>query len=781
MNDTCFHCNDPIPENLNLTVEYQGDRKPVCCVGCQSVAQLILNGGLSAYYAHRDAPAERPDRVADDSAVFDDAAFQAAFCQPCQGSLVEASLLVDGINCAACAWLIERHLGAIDGVDQVRVNVARKRLVLRFNVKSVKLSRIVSSLSDIGYQVSPWSETSLEALSAEQGKRLLFKLGLAGIAFLQVMMFAVALYAGDYSGIDASHQSLMRWFSLAISVPVVLYSASPFFIGALSAFKARSLTMDVPIAVAIALAWSASIWATVTRSGEVYYDSVVMFTFFLLAGRYLEHLALHKEHGERGRLSSWLPDRAYHQERGWVPALSIVVGDVVRVSAGDPFPADGMIISGQTHADESLLTGEHKPIAKSLHDEVLAGTVNVDSVVEVQVTATGEQCGAGRIHQLLVDAMDAKPPITQLVDRISGWFVGSILLIASVTYWVWYQTEPNHALWVALSVLVVTCPCALSLATPVALTSSVHGYRDRNILVSNTSAIPELGGIQTVIFDKTGTLTLGRPSVVRVNNLSAFDSDYLFSVAAGLEAFSNHPIAKAFNAASPIPFASAEVVVGKGVEGRLEDDHWQIGRPLWLDSSSNSTADVALARNGVILIEYFLEDEIRQGGRDAIEQLKSLGVEVKLASGDKLDSVTTTATYLGIEDFKSECTPEEKYQWLLSLQKMGRRVMMVGDGLNDVPVIGAANVSVAMASGAGLARCHADVIVMDERLDAFPEMIRFARRTQQKIIQNLAWALGYNALALPLAVMGFVPPWAAAIGMSASSLVVVLNALRLSR
>jgi len=781
MTNHCFHCNDAIPEGIRLSVTYEGEARSVCCAGCQSVASLILDGGMSAYYQHRESPAERPVDERSDLAVFDDLSFQSGFCTASGTSELESVLLVDGITCAACAWLIERHLSGLPGVLSAAVNVSRKRLVLKIDTKRLKLSAVVASMSDIGYQVSPWSENSLEALSAEVGRRLLFKLGLAGIAFLQVMMFAVALYAGDYSGIDESHQSLMRWFSLAISVPVVLYSASPFFIGAISSFKARALTMDVPIAVAITLAWSASIWATITNSGEVYFDSVVMFSFFLLAGRYLEHLALHKEHGEQAKLSSWLPDRANHCERGWIPSQTLVVNDIVRVAAGDPFPADGIVTQGRTHADESLLTGEHLPIDKAEGDEIHAGTVNVDSAVEVRVTAVGEQCGAGRIHQLLLDAVDAKPPITQLVDRISGWFVAAVLIVALLTYVGWLFIQPDHALWVALSVLVVTCPCALSLATPVALTSSVHGYRSRNMLVSNTAAIAELAEVDTIIFDKTGTLTLGRPSIVRSINHSDYSDAQLLSVVAGLEAYSNHPIAKAFSSPTPVDFSHVEVNVGNGLVGDFEGNEWQVGRPGWIDSNFTSSAQVVLACNAKIVAEYFLDDKLRDGARESMSELRALNIDVKLASGDRAESVINVAKTLVISDFRSECTPEDKYHWLQSLQSQGHKVMMVGDGLNDVPVIGAANVSVAMASGAGLARCHADVIVVDEQLSAFPKMIRFAKRTQRKILQNLAWALGYNALALPLAVMGFVPPWAAAIGMSASSLVVVMNALRLNR
>ncbi|RMA81398.1 heavy metal translocating P-type ATPase [Umboniibacter marinipuniceus] len=786
MATSCFHCNEAVPPGTDLFVTFDNVSQPVCCAGCQAVAEMILDDGFAAYYKHRDEPAIRPDEHRFDWAIFDDAAFQKDFCRQIEDGTTRVDLLVEGITCSACAWLIEKRLSQTQGAANSQVITASHRLRFTWDPSRSKLSTILQALSALGYRVRPWNEENAAEHFAVELRSLLFKVGLAGIAFLQVMMFAVALYAGEMSGIDDSHRSLMRWFSLAISIPVVFYSAEPFFSGAYRALKGRSLTMEVPVAIAISLAWGASIVATFTNSGEVYFDSVVMFVFFLLSGRYLEHRAQHRERQTLFSLAAWLPSSALRFVDGgfqWVPTMAIREGDLLQVLKGETAPADGVLSSDSAHMDESLLTGEHLAVRKHPGDRVFAGTINTGESFSYRMDTPTEQSQAAKINELLGAAANEKPPITQLVDRIAGGFIASVLIIAAASYWYWSVSAPQDAFWIALSVLVVTCPCALSLATPVAITSSILGFKKQGVLVTQARSLQALDRVDTIFLDKTGTLTTGELRVASAEILSSvFTQDLVLDIAAALERESSHPIASAFNTRpTNISPDNLEVIIGEGVRAQVDGQEWRIGKPSFCDPAATSEPVVALSCNHSLVAKFTITDTLRDGIFNDISKLKAQGIEVLLVSGDHQDTVASVAKAAGIDTFFSAQKPEDKYRLLQQYRGEGRRVLMVGDGLNDVPVIGGADVSVAMSSGAALARCHADVVLNASKGFGLAGLLRNARRLNITIKQNLGWALLYNLVALPLAVMGFVPPWAAAVGMSLSSLIVVLNALKLSR
>jgi len=784
MADTCFHCSEKIPAGVVLSVRYLGKSQAVCCHGCQSVAQLILDGGLNDYYRLREEPAQRPDAIDSSWQAYDQEAFITSFVTPGNG-VRHVELLVQNITCSACAWLIERRLASLTGLTNIRVNAAANKLSFDWSSDAIKLSEVMTELAQIGYQGQGWSATTAANQAADELRTLLFRVGLAGIAFLQVMMFAAAIYTGA-DEMDPKYTELMQWFSLIISIPVVLYSAQPFFKGAYSALRAGGLSMDIPVATAISLAWSASIVATFNGVGEVYFDSVVMFSFFLLTGRYLEKRAQHRENDTLYSLASWLPDTAIRiTDRGqeWLPSSGLTYGDIVLIRAGDSAPADGKIISGCSSFDESLFSGEHLPVTKSVGSSIYAGTVNIEQEVKFRVEAADCSTQASAINQLLASAAAQKPAITHIVDRISGVFIAAVLAISLATYLFWSAQANPHAFWIALSVLVVTCPCALSLATPVAITSAIAGLRSRGILVTNSEAMTQLPTVDTLILDKTGTLTKGVLTVVEVIiHNEQYSKEKVLELAGALEFHSNHPIATAFPQGN-LSVDNAEVVVGRGVQGDYQGASYRIGSARFVEAGSEhaNRGNIFLACNSELIAEFVITDTLREGSAAMIAELKRRGINVILCSGDSQSSVTKVAQNVGIKQFYFEQTPEQKYELLRELRNDGARIGMVGDGLNDVPVLGSADVSLAVASGASLARCHADMVLSEEQFTRMPQLIAFTSLLNRTIKQNLAWALLYNLLALPLAIAGFVPPWAAAIGMSLSSLVVVLNALKLNK
>jgi len=782
MAETCFHCSEVIPKGVTLSVRYQGESRAVCCHGCQSVAELILDGGLNDYYRLRAEPAQRPEAIDSSWQAYDQEAFISTFVGQGEGSR-RVELLVQNITCSACAWLIERRLARLSGLSNIYVNAAANKLSFDWDASEIPLSQVMADLANIGYPAQGWSSTTAASQAADELRTLLFRVGLAGIAFLQVMMFAAAIYTGT-GEMDPRYIDLMQWFSLFISIPVVIYSAQPFYKGAFSALRVGGLSMDVPIATAISLAWGASIVATVSGVGEVYFDSVVMFSFFLLTGRYLEKRAQHRENDTLYSLSSWLPDTAIRLSgdgQEWLPSSALQYGDEVLIRAGDAAPADGVITQGCSSFDESLFSGEHLPVTKSQGSTIYAGTVNIEQEVRFRVEAADTSTQASAINQLLASAAAQKPAITYLVDRISGVFIGAVLAISLATYLFWTYQSNEHAFWIALSVLVVTCPCALSLATPVAITSAISGLRHRGVLVTNSEAMTQLSGIDTLILDKTGTLTKGQLSLVEVivhdRNLS---EDFILNIAGALEFHSNHPIATAFPVRE-ISIEGAEVVVGRGVQGDYDGLSYAIGSARFVGANSDSDGNIFLAREGDVIAEFVIADTLREGSDTMVDALKRKGVNVILCSGDSRSSVTKVAKEVGIASYYFEQTPEQKYDLLRQLRSDGARIAMVGDGLNDVPVLGSADVSLAIASGASLARCHADMVLSEEQFTRIPNLFSFTQLLNRTIKQNLGWALGYNLMALPIAVAGFVPPWAAAIGMSLSSLVVVLNALKLNK
>jgi Cu2+-exporting ATPase len=701
-------------------------------------------------------------------------------------------------------WLNERHVAQQPGVTAVDINYATRRARVRWDERRIKLSGILAAIAAIGYRAHPYDAGRFEALAQKERRAALWRLFVAGFGMMQVMMYAVPAYIAEAGTMTADIEQLMRWASLVLTVPVIVYSAGPFFRGAWRDVRLLRVGMDVPVALGVGSAFAASVWGTVTGSGEVYFDSVAMFVFFLLCGRYLEMVARQKAVRDVEALARVLPAFAEKlvdlptriTER--IPVSVLAPGDAVLVKAGEVFPADGLVEEGSSSADESLLTGESREVDKSAGSRVAAGSVNRASPLIVRVSGVGEGTRLAAIRHLMERAQGEKPRIVILADRVAAWFVAVLLVLAVATAGIWYVIDADRALWVFVSVLVVSCPCALSLATPAALTVATGVLSRNGLLVTRGHAIETLARATHFVFDKTGTLTLGRLHLTETILLGGENEATAVGLAASLEATSEHAIGAGVRAAAGVwpgaVVAAERVVAGQGVEARMAGLLHRIGRlefvadlagPIPVEKQTIDGKDgdtlIGLGSEAGWIALFRLRDELRPEAKDLIGHLRNLGRQVVILSGDRAGAVAVVANTLDIADAYSALTPEGKHDFLVDLQRRGAVVAMVGDGINDAPVLAQAQVSIAMGGGTDLARTQGDLVLLSENLSHLAAGLEVAKRTAAVIRQNLIWAFAYNVVAMPAAMLGWVTPWMAGIGMSASSLLVVVNALRLAR
>ncbi len=802
---TCFHCGLPVPRGVDHRVVIKGMPRAMCCLGCTAVAHAIVTAGLDDFYSHRTATAptarELVPEVLRQLELYDHPDIQKSFVRTTNGHVREASLILEGITCAACVWLNERHLAALPGVLEVSANYATHRARIQWDDTHIKLSEILEAVTRIGYIAHPYDPNRQQDILARERKQQLRRLGLAGVLGMQVMVLAEALYAGDYFGIEASFRGLFNWLSFGLTLPVLLYSAQPFFRAAWRDLRQHQAGMDVPVSLGISVAFAGSVWNTVQGSGAVYYDSVVMFVFFLLTARYFELIARVRATEAQENLVRMVPAMATRitaQGDDIVPVAELQPGDRVRVRPGESLPADGHVLEGHSSVDEALLTGESTPIAKTVGDAVIGGSVNIEGPLIMRVQHTGADTVLSAVLRLLDRAQSEKPRLTQLADRAASWFVGAVLLLAVGVALYWLNAEPARWLPITLSVLVVTCPCALSLATPAALTAATGRLTRLGLLTTRGHALETLARATHVIFDKTGTLTSGRPRLVSAHCFATHSTDDCLRIAAALEAHSEHPIAQAIRAAAGSFDTSAATEVvntpGAGILGRVEKEFWYLGTDAFIATHTGLHAAAAtideLRRDGhsVVLLandEHIaaalqLADTLRPGAQALVKALQDDGKTVMLMSGDHAQAVQPIAATLGIAAPRWEQTPADKLAAVQSLQRDGAVVAMVGDGVNDAPVLAAAQVSIAMGGGTAIAAASADMLLLSDHLEHLVDGLRIAHKTLRIIRENLIWAVAYNLIALPAAAFGWVAPWMAAIGMSASSLLVVLNALRLT-
>jgi len=792
----CYHCALPVPPGSRFTAVVFGESREFCCPGCQAVAEAIVAGGLESYYQHRSEASANPEalpvQLVDELALYDRIDVQQPFVRH-EGELAETTLLMEGISCAACGWLIEKHLRTLPGVDEARLNLSNHRLHVRWADAQLPLSKILSELRHIGYAAHPYQADRASEQLASENRLALRQLGVAGLLWFQAMMATMATWPEFNIDLSPELHTILRWVALFLTTPIVFYSCAPFFKGAMRDLRTRHLTMDVSVSLAIGSAYVAGIWTSITGVGELYFDAVGMFALFLLAGRYLERRARERTAAATAQLVNLLPASCLRlsadgqSERILLSELR--VGDQVLVHPGAVLPADGKILDGQSSIDESLLTGEYLPQPRVPGDAVTAGTLNVEGALTVEVQALGQDTRLSAIVRLLDRAQAEKPRLAEIADRAAQWFLLLSLIAAAAIGLLWWELDSSRAFWIVLAMLVATCPCALSLATPTALTAATGTLHKLGLLLTRGHVLEGLNQIDTVIFDKTGTLTEGRLALRSIRPLGELGSDQCLGLAAALENRSEHPIARAFGRA---PLAAEEVhsTPGLGLEGVVGEQRLRIGHPGFVCELSGAAVPVMPDEAGQWLLLgdshgplawFVLDDRLRADAGALLLACKARGWRTLLLSGDSSPMVASVAAELGIDEARGGLRPDDKLQVLQQLHKQGRKVLMLGDGVNDVPVLAAADISVAMGSATDLAKTSADAVLLSNRLDALVQAFSLARRTRRVIIENLLWAGLYNGLMLPFAALGWITPVWAAVGMSISSLTVVLNALRLTR
>ncbi|MGC9457046.1 MAG: heavy metal translocating P-type ATPase [Halothiobacillaceae bacterium] len=801
----CFHCGSPVPDGSPYAARVLGESRPMCCPGCEAVARAIVDGGMEDYYRHRTDVAERPEGELEDLLaelkVFDRPEMQKSFVANADGDMRDAALILEGIVCAACVWLSERHVTQIDGVDSFSVNLSTHRAQVRWDNRRVQLSTILKAIAEIGYRAHPYDPNRQDAVFKRERHRLLRHIAVAGLGYMQIMMIAMALYIGDFQGIDDNLRYFFWWVSLIIAIPIIFYSASTFYRSAWRDLKQRRVSMDLPVSVSILLAFGGSVWATVTNTGEIYYDTVTMFVFLLLGGRYLEMSARHKTGAVTESLIKLLPGSARRllspTEEEVVPVFELRPGDRIRVRPGDTLPADGRVVAGESTVNASMLTGESVPEPKSAGARVAAGTVNVESPLEVEVEQVGQDTMLSSIVRLMDRAQAQRPRIAETADHFARRFVALLFLVTALVVIAWLFIDPSRAFWIAVAILAITCPCSLSLATPTAVSVATGRLTRAGLLVTRGHALETLAQATHVVFDKTGTLSAGRLAVVDVAPAGDMDRVALLSIAAGLEQGSEHPVAEAiFQAWTDTPgtqirgFDELRSRPGQGMEGNLDGVRYRLGTAAFagalapIGETPPERAEILaihVVREGQFLGTLFLEDRLREDAADTVAALKAQGVTPMLLSGDTPARAEAVARQVGIDHWQGAALPEDKLATVRKLQEEGAVVVMIGDGVNDAPVLSQAQVSIAMGGGTSLAQTSADMVLINDHLTQVGFALGYARRTMSIIRQNLRWSMWYNAIAIPLAAVGFVQPWLAAIGMSASSIIVILNALRLRR
>jgi Cu2+-exporting ATPase len=808
----CFHCGQPVPQGANWTVTIDSVERLLCCPGCAAVARSIADHGLGEYYRSRDGYAPAVDAAAlapPELLFYDSPEAMAGFAAPSprDADLMEASFSLEGLRCAACVWLIERQIGMLPGVQSVNLNAAHESLHVQWRPDACKPSDILKAVHALGYAAYPFDMARQQESLRRAGKKLFRQMFIAGLSMMQVMMYAVPAYLADDGTLEADMASLMQWASLLLTAPAVFYSALPFFKGAWDNLKNRVLGMDVPVALGIAAAFAGSVSATLRGEGEVYFDSVTMFIFLLLCSRYLELLARRKAASSLERLqhalpaaASRLPDYPATRTVEEVPAMRLAKGDAILLKPGEPIPADCELVEGDTTIDVSLLTGESKPQRRIVGEALPGGAVNASQAVIARVTNPVSESTLSALVKLIERAGHGKPRLSQWADRVAAWFVAALLLFAAVVFFVWHTIEPTRAWPIAIAVLVVSCPCALSLATPSALAAATDLLIRRGVLTVQPHVLEALHRATHVIFDKTGTLTSGKPVLSRTEMLGALPEAVCLQVAAALEAGSAHPLSAAIVAAAEASRRHTEAAVlaasaiqsvpGQGLEGYVDGVRYRLGRadfvgqivpcaaPQYVESGASM---VWLGSEQGWLARFALRDAVREDAREVVAHFQRMGKEVILLSGDSQTVTQRIAQELGIAAAYGERLPQEKLAFVQQLQAQGAVVAMTGDGINDAAVLSAADVSFAMGGGAALAQTHADAVLLSGRLASLRDAALVATRTMTIVRQNLVWASLYNLVAIPAAALGLLNPWLSGIGMSLSSAFVVMNALRLRR
>ncbi|MBS0377757.1 MAG: heavy metal translocating P-type ATPase [Proteobacteria bacterium] len=795
---TCFHCGSPLPGDGAVSEPIGGEPRAMCCGGCAAAARFIAGLGLERYYHFRTSGTAAPAPDAAQWGIYDRKAALRRYTHLRPDGSCEVSVAIEGVRCAACSWLIRNVLERLPGVAEVTVRPTDGRAQIRYQPSRCTLSALLETIERLGYRPRPVDYLHEEPRRDGERRAALRRIAVAGLGMMQVMSFAAALYAGALDGIAPDLEQLLRYVSFLVATPVVLYAAYPFYQAAVRNLRHGALGMDVPVAVSIVSAYLWSAWATLRGQGAIYFDSAVMFTFLLLLGRYIEMTLRHRAGHQRESLGRLLPERVLRMSAGVAETVTpeeLQVGDRMRILPGERVAADAMVVSGTSDIDEALLTGESAPRLVRCGEQICAGTVNLTGVLEADVTRVGGASTLAAVGRLLDRANADRPVAAQFADQVAAVFVAAVLVLALVIGLLWWRLDPGRAFPAVLAVLVASCPCALSLATPAALAAAIAQLARSGLLVTRSRPLQALAAADVIVFDKTGTLTRGQPRIEKMTLVATgWNSQQCRELAASLEACSTHPIARAFELPTrgDSPVTNASVTPGQGIEGWFGGVRYRIGAPRFVRellpaAATPAPSDPQAARTHIwlgsqvegLLAVFELQDSLRDSAANTLRQLHDLGLAIRIASGDRAEVVTAVARSLGVAEAQGGMSPADKVALVHGLQQAGQRVVVVGDGINDAPVLAAADVSIAMGSGTDLARVSADLILVGDSLRPLAQAIGSARRMTRVIRENLLWAAVYNLVAIPLAATGWLQPWTAAVGMSLSSLLVVANALRI--
>ena len=802
----CFHCGLPLPEGEEFSSTIAGKPQKFCCFGCQSVCEAIYAAGMEGFYERTPegtllAPPPEPPA---DLQLYDMEEVQAEFVHE-SGQEREINLLVEGIHCAACIWLIEQTLNRLPGVLSARVNLSAKRLLVRWDNSRIRLSEILERLARIGYAAVPFDPETAEGALKKQNRALLFRIVFAGFAMMNLLWISIALYSGADKG---EFRSLFHWVGFLLATPTLFYSGWPFLRGAWTSLRTGHLGMDLPIALGATVTWAYSSWVTFTGAPnhEVYFDTVVNFIFVILVGRHLEAISKRHAVAATQRLLDLQPRVAtLLDENGEkiVPIRRIRPQQKVLVKPGAKIPVDGIIVEGSSTVDEAMLSGESRPVEKGVGDPVSAGTVNGNGALVVEVTGTLRDTALGRIIQLVEEAQSSKAPIQCTADRIVPWFVVATLSLATLTFLIWFHKDIELALMAATSVLIITCPCAFGLATPMAIAvASGQGAR-HGILIKNGAVLETLASIDHFVFDKTGTLTRGEMELAELLNRSQLSDDRLLELAAAAELRSEHSIAQAVVKAAEtrgLDFGKYHIerfqaYPGQGIHATADGHELLLGTLEWL-REQGIPADQELEKEGTRLEEQAITvvhlaldgrhlallgiaDRLRDDAPALIERLRAAGMRLTLLSGDRRTTAEAVARQLGGMEVIAEVLPEQKDRVIRDLQAGGHRVAMVGDGINDAPALIRADVGIAISSGTDVSVESADIVLMGDELNKIHLASELSRRTIRTIRQNIGLSILYNVIMVPLAMAAMITPLVAAISMPVSSLLVIGNAARI--
>ena len=800
----CTHCNLVFDESVMITEYPQGDVSSVpdsqtlhfCCKGCQGVYHLLGSEGLSTFYDKLGDTTLQPANqdISADLEKFDLEGFKNKYIKTTQEGLSQIHLIIEGIHCSACVWLNEKVLHKTDGVIEASINYTNNKAKVVWDPEEVKLSKIIETIRAIGYNAYPYDPSLQEERANKTKKEYYLRILVAVFGTMNIMWIAIAHYAGYFTGMQQNFKDILNVAEFILATPVLFYSGWIFFRGAYFGFKNKIVNMDTLVASGALSAYIYSIYAMISQHGEVYFDSVVMIITFVLVGKYLEVLSKKHAVDTLDSIMGSTPTEVTTLKEGVKSLVSIEnvqVGDIIELKPGEKVVIDGIVTSGQGSFDESSLTGENEPIYKQKNDAILSGSLCLDSVVHYKASKDVSGSLLTSIVSLLEESITKKPHIEQLANNISGYFSNIILLIALLTFAGWYFVNGSFetALIVGISVIVIACPCALGLATPMATLVGISIAAKRGILFKEATFLETMAKSKVLALDKTGTLTEGKPSVVQAALFEGFDPALLLA----LVETSNHPVSKGIvrymkqenNGLTTIQLEHIKSIEAKGIEATFKGKKLLGGnaallqeRGIAVDAASENSL-FYFALDQTLLARFELSDTIREGAKEAISNIQALGIKVMMLTGDHEQSAQKVAKEVGIEEVHAKLLPQEKSALIQNFQNKGEVVVMVGDGINDAIALAQSNIAIAMGQGADVAINVSDVVLLDEKPQSIFEAYKISRRTFTAVKENLGFSLLYNVIAVPLAVMGFVNPLIAALSMSLSSLVVVGNSMRI--